>query len=183
MLNNINIWCEDGKIKITWNWKGSVAERVDIFYKKMQGSPQGEGTAFNTEGINRVPHIEVGHAERRLGEERGLYSFTFLVRDGDGNPVDRLMQEGIMLGTVVEVFWHQERNRKGDIITFRFSEKDLPEGILRLKIQGACYVVHASLSDGAKLLFPQGLPENDWSMELIEPYNKVYRLRQGRINQ
>lgn len=178
MLNNINIRCEDGQIRLTWKWESELPQRMDIYYKK-QGSPDGEGTPFISGGINKIPYMENGQAARKLGGEKGIYIFTFLPKDSDGNILERIVVEQVMLGTPVEVLWQRETGRDGEAIVFHIPEETLPENIVLLKLGNSKYEISTPLENGGRLLFPQGFPENELSLYIKKPYDRVYRLRKG----
>lgn len=176
MLKKISITCEEGKIKIYWEWNDQSVESVAIFYKK-SNILNGDGTSFLSSIIMRYPHRMSGSAERQLVDERGLYTFTFLPKGQNGGYGDKIVLPNIMLGKPMTVYWKIQERREGDTIVFPQLSERLPAGSACLLGEGFCFPLDYEIDESTKLVFGNGIADRHLEIAFREPYNKVYEAK------
>lgn len=174
MLRNISITCENGAIKIFWEWNHDEVDGVHIAYKKRE-IEEGDGTDFFNDIIMRQPPRSSGNAERPIINECGLYTFTFLPRLKSGKTGEKIVLKDIMLGNRIDVFWRAEKQKDGTAILFPDMKLRIPCGITYIQGKDYQFPLEYEIHENTKLIFPRETDIGQISIQFIEPYNKVYR--------
>lgn len=176
MLNDVKVRCENGWIRITWEWAGQDTEGVRIYYKKKEAE-KGDGSLFVQEEILPLPHERSGKAERKLWNEWGLYTFTIVPEMTDGTIAEKVVVQDIMLGEPVRVTWEITAQDGHPCVVFAGFTGKIPPGVVCLKDSGYVYQMDYEISRDTVLLFPKNTDMRKLSIFAKEPYNKAYDLQ------
>lgn len=173
-MRDIQITSNNGKIKIRWWWSSEDIKHVSIFYKKKEDDDEW-GTKLSKHKIYRISAKETGEEEKELALERGLYTFTFLINEGEeGNR--KVICDNIMLGEPFRVELEWQSHKAGILIHFRLPEGELPEGALLYEVEGYKHLLPYPVRSGTSLLIPNVFYREKVRLRVIEPYDKVYML-------
>ena len=115
MLKNVVISCENGFIKLSWEWENKNIESVKIYYKKRE-IIEGDGSIFMQEEIMRLPYNKVGKAERPISGERGVYTFTFVPKMTDHSMGRKTVIENVVLGEIIRIPWKISLQKKKNTV-------------------------------------------------------------------
>lgn len=175
MLKNIEIKSESGQIRIFWEWDNEEVSGIDIRYKK-RGFGEGDGTEFAKGGVIRHPGERTGNACRRLVDECGLYTFTFIpIIRNRGQEEEKVVVENVVLGNPINIYWRLESKKEGTVIAFPENQFTIGPGIVKLLYGKYEYVFQYEISSASRLLFPQGVKTEKLLLQAAEPYDRIYR--------
>lgn len=173
-MRDIQIMSKNGKIKVRWRWDSEDIQHVSIFYKKKEDT-YNSGIKLNKHKVYRVPNKEIGEEEKELTLERGLYTFTFFINEGEEGSRE-IVCDDIMLGEPFQVSMEWQGHKAGTIVSFRLPESELPAGTLLYEAEGYQHLLPYPVRTGCRLLVPNVFDRKRIRFRIVEPYHKAYVL-------
>lgn len=174
MLKDVIAVCENGCIKLLWEWADEKVESIRIYYKRSEIA-EGDGSIFLDEDVMHIPYNRRGRAERTINGECGLYTFTIIPKMADGSIGEKFLVKDIMLGEIVRVPWSFSTQKDNVTIVFPdFTDKVLAgaacldNGICRQRLD-------YELNKDTILFFPfSSINTERIKLCACKPYDMVY---------
>ncbi len=174
MLKDISVRSEDGQIKVFWEWENEEIVRVDIKYKCSE-IQTGDGTEFIKGGVSKHPGEQTSNALRKLSNEFGLYTFTFIPKMKNGADGEKIVIADVALGNPLKIRWRIGDQKEGAVVTFSGNQFTIKPGIVTLVYSKYQYVLQYEVSADTKLLFPMKLSGGKFFLRAAEPYDRLYQ--------
>lgn len=173
MVRDLISLCENGLIRISWEWTDRNVDGIQIFYKRKETVKE-DGILFTEEEIVPVPGNRRGKAERDFAGEQGLYTFIIIPKLGNSSDKKKIFIEDVMLGEPVEIMWGFFREKGNLLIRFKYFPGKIPTGIVYMEDDERSYQLDYELDKDSVLLFPAEVDKNKIRLKVKTPYNKVY---------
>ena len=173
-MSDIQIMSKNGRIKIRWWWDNEDEKNVSVFYKK-KGEADLPGIKLNKHKVYRIPNKDIGEEEKELTLERGLYTFTFFINEGEEGSRE-IVCDDIMLGEPFQAEMEWQSHKAGMIVSFRLMESELPAGTLLYEADGYKHLLPYPIGTGCRLLVPNVFDREKIRFRIMAPYDKAYVL-------
>lgn len=174
-MEEIQIECRNGKIRIHWRWCSKDTEYATIFYKEKSGRG-GAGAPFHEHKIYRTASDDRGEAERALESERGLYTFTFVI-NGEEEGKREIVYDDVMLGEAFYIRTEWRGHEEGTVVVFSEVEREVPSGVMEYTAGKYRHRLPYPIRQGCCLLVPGVYRQEEIKFRLSEPYDKAYILQ------